>query len=1838
MKYKKGVIFFFLLLCFLSIAGVCANDAGDVNIQTGNGTVEDVVALDVNSQENDDAVASDDESGQDMAANNGENNEISASFIDLQSIIDDAHENEEIYLLDNYSLANGGNPIGISKNITINGMYNTLDGAHLNRLIIINKNEISVTLKAIKFVNGKSQNKAGAILNEYYSTSLTLIDCEFNNNYADSDGGAVYSDGNLLIVDSKLQNNEAGGSGGAIYCTGELNVTNSDLDDNRAGNQYFNPKFGGAIYSKDKCYIDSSRFHRNFANSGGAIYSLGDIKITGPNTFKNHDSAHGVINAQNGANIDINWNSRNADDRCEISFGSEEYRGAIVCDGGSVYARYLDCYDISVTNGGDVGAAISVARYKEDKFGELHVSNSKFKMCSYTTTKAFPESANDQGNGGTLFSWGKCYVESCQFYDSHAIRGGAIYSKGDLTISGMENVFSGLVAYPSFSFPEYTGRAGAVYCEGNLIVRNATFKNNKVSGDGGAIYCEGKTTVYNSKFENNLASNYDDLVYFPLFHYGGAICSKGSLTLAGCEFDKNHAGQYGGAVYTDGEIVINDCNFTNNDADYCGAVYSYTISKPITGSRFIGNSANGIEVGFGGAIYISKYNSNLELISCRFENNTCGKDGGAIYIDYTQLSTSESCLKLSNCTFIGHSAEIGGAIYCPGETQMSDCTFNSNTAKWIGGAVYSRGEVTITGSSFADNSVTEKYLDSYGYGGAIYASKITNDVTNSVFLRNNALSYGGALYINNKCDLAFVSCRFESNKCKESGGAIYLDSSNTHLKVSSCNFTDNVADVDGGAIYAPGDVTVSGSIFDGNRATGNAGSESWGGAIRSKGLISIDKSSFNDNFAHDWGGAVYTGHEVRITNSDFTNNHANSAGAVYAGTIDKAVSYSLFINNNATAKNGDGGALYINDKCNPEFYSCRFEGNNADNRGGAIYLDSKHAELKVSYCTFVDNHAYKKDYSHHWLRCGAGHSIFNKGYYNKNYLMDMCWFGLNKTDFNEQFVEKHESADDEDHIPKNYLKITMMLNETDIYVGNTYKVTINFISTQGSKLKKDLLHSLGRFYGEGQFSNVKADINDMTADVTFDKTGKGPIFGRLDKQVLVLNDFIVKDKPQSEVHILSCENVEFPDQLKVTYEIINMSADGASYVVKNSDGVIVTQGDIKEPSGEIKFVYDGITHSLTPGSYSITITNPETRNILGSSANATYTISKGRFGLRIVVFNETYPDEVECIVYADVMLGLMYNLTVTGDWGVVYSSLVPITNRVGHFDIGVLDAGHYTATIFCIEKDIYDNVMNHTAFEVSRRGTSFEVEISAGEITYGETATVIPILSPGATGNITYHLNDGTFLDKLAYNETLTLPILDAGSYVIIANYSGDIDDLPAVDSVHLLVNKVKTVFEVAADPINYGENAIVTHALSPGATGNITYYLADGTVLGKLAAGENLTLPIWDAGSYVIYANYSGDTNFINATANATLTINMAKTAFNVEVNPINYGESATVTHMLPANATGTIRYYLSNGTFIDELAFDENLTLISWDAGTYDIVANYSGDRNFINATANVTLTINRAKTEMMADPVIVMYNSNGNLLVILKDMYGDPVRGVNLTADLNGAKNYTTDKDGQILISTDNLRVGTYNVTVSFNGTNNYMNCSNTTVVTVTKMVDTMTVNPLVTVYQVHKYLVINLKDELNRPIVNENVIITVNGVSYKCKTDANGNARLIIRLDARVYTAKVTFVNDNYETAIKYVKVTVLKATPKIAAKKKTFKAKKKIKRYKVKLTVHSKALAKVKVTLKIKGKTYKARTNAKGVALFKIQKLTKKGKYKAEITYKGNYLYNKVTKKVKIRIK
>ena len=168
----------------------------------------------------------------------------------------------------------------------------------------------------------------------------------------------------------------------------------------------------------------------------------------------------------------------------------------------------------------------------------------------------------------------------------------------------------------------------------------------------------------------------------------------------------------------------------------------------------------------------------------------------------------------------------------------------------------------------------------------------------------------------------------------------------------------------------------------------------------------------------------------------------------------------------------------------------------------------------------------------------------------------------------------------------------------------------------------------------------------------------------------------------------------------------------------------------------------------------------------------------------------------------------------------------------------------------------------------------------------------------------------------------------------------------------------------------------------------------------------------------------------------------------------------------------------------------------------------------------------------------------------------------------------------------------------------------------------------------------YLVITLKDNNGKVVSGVKVTVKIK-TSKTLKTNKNGQIKISTKnLVPKSYAVKITFKGSSkYAPSSKSVKVTVKKATPKLAAKSKTFKKAKKVKKYTIKLkTNKNKAIKKVKVTLKIKGKkAITAKTNNKGVATV-IVKLTKKGTFKSTVTYKGNKYYNKVTKKVNIKIK
>ncbi len=234
------------------------------------------------------------------------------SFSELQSLINDAGAEGEIYLnhdyaynpkVDGYSLKEGIEfPLeedfdedfyDVYNSIEIHGNGHTIygNGSHIFKIT----GDDSIYLYDLKFVNNNECFEHGTICNggslklyncTFYNNTaicggaiynkgyLSLNDCLFEFNAAFEDGGAIYNEGNLKINNCTFINNDAEGDGGAIATYDYASISNSNFSGNQADS------FGGAVYnhlineeSFSFCEVISSNFSSNRAEYGGAIFN-----------------------------------------------------------------------------------------------------------------------------------------------------------------------------------------------------------------------------------------------------------------------------------------------------------------------------------------------------------------------------------------------------------------------------------------------------------------------------------------------------------------------------------------------------------------------------------------------------------------------------------------------------------------------------------------------------------------------------------------------------------------------------------------------------------------------------------------------------------------------------------------------------------------------------------------------------------------------------------------------------------------------------------------------------------------------------------------------------------------------------------------------------------------------------------------------------------------------------------------------------------------------------------------------------------------------------------------------------------------------------------------------------------------------------------------------------------------------------------------------------------------------------------------------------------------------------------------------------------------------------
>ena len=431
---------------------------------------------------------------------------------------------------------------------------------------------------------------------------------------------------------------------------------------------------------------------------------------------------------------------------------------------------------------------------------------------------------------------------------------------------------------------DHAGFAGSRLSGGDFTFSNVTFIN-AAAGNGAALDASGGATlsVVGGAFADNAAT--DD---------GGAVRLDGAAgTFTDTLFYDNAAGRSGGAVYAfgDSDVLLTDATVLRNTAEFFGGAVSAGIGS------------------FGE-----------------------GLDGSAVTITGGYFALNES---------------PGWVVRSGGELTVAGATFSTNT----GGAVAMSGGGSVADSLFFRNA------HEGSSGGALFVSDSDVTVTDSTF-RGNSARFGGAVAMDGEATLSLVNVRMFANGATSSGGAVHQEG-DSDVTVEGGRYAQNRAGFVGGAFTAGQDadsLSLSNLSINRNVAGEDAGEFGirGGGAVyvASNFLDAPTRLSLDNVFAArnravsdgaDGGALLLRDALLTVTDSNLAGNTADRQGGnVFLAGLD-AVFTDTFLRGGRAE---DGGGLAVRRMIEgPDGTTVRFDGggligNEADQRGGGIYLNS----------------------------------------------------------------------------------------------------------------------------------------------------------------------------------------------------------------------------------------------------------------------------------------------------------------------------------------------------------------------------------------------------------------------------------------------------------------------------------------------------------------------------------------------------------------------------------------------------------------------------------------------------------------------------------------------------------------------------------------------------------------------------------------------------------------------------------------------------------------------------------------------------------------------------------
>ena len=1638
-------------------------------------------------------------------------------------------------------------------------------------------------------------------------SKFSITSCVFDSNTASGKGNMTPNDNNGAAIEvtntdkaitgtiykSTFTNNKAQYGGAIDICAGTIKITNSKFINNSADVE------GGAIdintlNGNPKVTISGSKFINNSAPRGGAILNIKDLTVKGstfinntPNTIFNWAGAGGNLNLniktftdlQNAiglvtGTLTLNQNiAMTAKEAADFTNGITINKDIVIDGKGhTIDAKNLGrifeidggfavtLTNVTLTNGkADNGGAIY-------NFGNLDLVHVNFVN-------------NTAKYGGAIMNYAYGLVlDDSTFTNNTAKIGGAIYNSADCFVVGNS----------TFANNTATSNGGVIFNYGiGFVVGNSTFVNNSAADGAGAILNGGRGFVVgNSTFANNTATSKGGAIY----NYGigfvvgnstfanntaedaGAVYNEGDNSVVGnSTFVNNTATSIGGAIINNGKLVVDNSAFEDNAANYYGGAIFNWDDLQVTNSAFDGNDilVRNIRamdnVDHGGAAIYNWKNGKLDISKSNFTNNIKNYKNGNLLV---------------------------GAVATIGDATISDSYFVNNSGRWGGALSVMGGEFSIA-TNFIDIDGTKFVNNSALYGGAMFVWGSNYSISNSIFDNNSAFGKGNMTPNNNN------------------GGALVVTQGNIPISgtIINSNFTNNKAQYGGAAWINEGTIDISNSNFINNTATVEAGAIGFEPAY-TKITATVYATNFINNTAGVDGGAIYSNGDLRISDSDFDNNKAQKADIIYSninGLLNiNGNNYSNYTENKAPIINlagietisSDGGVI-ITVLDNKTVNVCY---------GDVVTL---HAIITVDGVLVANQDLSFSVYNGEDVVVCKANSLLNGSYVATYKINDV----INKTvsivydgpevHINTGILNVSKANPD---LTVGALNITVGDLEIITVTGPKDATGLITLTLNGIDYILPIYNGEAKFYfqdlvygtydvsasysGDNHYvaaenstvfkvDKVLANLNIHVEDITFGENGlviitlpsdidgsivtvnvNGKVypvdiengFGKLPLRELDAGDYTISavfagnDKylPGVSNALLTVSkadpalNVLISD---VGYDgvfNINVALTGVDAIGLNGN-VIVTVNNKNYSVNIVNGKGTAVGVKLAAGTYDFTAAwaGNDNYNAVGDSGK--FSVAKVDSIIDVAVSDIKVGEDA--VISVKLLSDATGSVTVTVN-GKDYTETV--VNGVANVKVADLKAGTYDVAVKYSGDNNYNVAVAASSFTVSKVDSTMDVTVN--DIVFGGDLTVDVVLPGDATGEVVITVNGVDYHVAIENGKaTGTISGLAAGDYTVAIKYVGD-DKYTGVEvAENVNVAKAQPVLGVVIADVDYG-NGFVIEATLTGVNGAPLSGNVIVTVNGKeytvkvtdgkgIATGDKLA-----AGTYGFAAVWAGDDNYNIVTENGDFKVNKIDSSVVVNVNNIKVGEDAVISVKLASDATGEVVITV-NGE--DYTAAIENgvasVTVSDLKAGDYTVTVKYAGDNNYNEANADAEFSVSKISDYNM--DISVPEIKEGVNSTIGVDLPKDATGTV--TVEIDGKKYTANVIDGTANVIVSGLSAGDYNITTVYSGDAKYDSMTKKGNVTVIPNVNVnLDVSDVEMFYHDGTRLIAKLTDFQGKPIVNATIYFSINGVTYAKTTDANGTASMGLNLDSNVYPVTVTYNGSAFYSKIsKNITVTI-----------------------------------------------------------------------------------------------